>query len=180
MQILFGILHIGFVTKYLSDSIVNGFISGAALHVVVSQIDKLLGVKLGENHLIFVLIGDFINIFSHIKSANWITIVISVVSILVLYLVKTFVNERYKKKLPFPIPVELFVVSARNVSTGSFICQSRAVHSHSQVIVATVVSYYAEFSERNVKVIGALAKGYVLNYRTNYQALSDNNLLAFQ
>ena len=61
--------------------------------------------------MIFVMIGDLINIFSNIKSANWITIVISVVSIIVLYLVKVYINERYKKKLPFPIPIELFVVS---------------------------------------------------------------------
>lgn len=57
IQVIFGILHIGFVTKYLSDSIVNGFTCAAAFHVVVSQISTLLGIKLGDNHLAFVLIG---------------------------------------------------------------------------------------------------------------------------
>jgi MFS superfamily sulfate permease-like transporter len=57
IQIIFSILHIGFVTKYLSDSIVNGFTCGAAFHVVVSQISTLLGIKLGDTHIPFVIVG---------------------------------------------------------------------------------------------------------------------------
>lgn len=57
IQCLFAIFHFGVVTKYLSDSIVNGFTTGAAFHVVVSQIPTLLGIKLGEGHLPVVLIG---------------------------------------------------------------------------------------------------------------------------
>lgn len=57
IQIIFAVLHIGVVTKYLSDSIVNGFTTGAAFHVVVSQISTLLGIKLGDTHIPFVLVG---------------------------------------------------------------------------------------------------------------------------
>ena len=57
IQVIFSILHVGFVTKYLSDAIVNGFTCGAAYHVVVSQISTLLGIKLGDSHLAFVLVG---------------------------------------------------------------------------------------------------------------------------
>ena len=57
IQVIMSILHIGFVTKYLSDSIVNGFTCGAAFHVVVSQISTLLGIKLGDTHIPFVLVG---------------------------------------------------------------------------------------------------------------------------
>lgn len=57
IQCLFAIFHFGVVTKYLSDSIVNGFTAGAAFHVVVSQIPTLLGIKLGDTHLPVVLIG---------------------------------------------------------------------------------------------------------------------------
>ena len=59
IQIILAILHVGFVTKYLSDAIVNGFTCGAAYHVVTSQIPTLLGIKLGDTHLAFVLIGVF-------------------------------------------------------------------------------------------------------------------------
>lgn len=57
IQCLFAVFHFGVVTKYLSDSIVNGFTTGAAFHVVVSQIPTLLGIKLGDMHLPVVLIG---------------------------------------------------------------------------------------------------------------------------
>ena len=35
---LFGVLHVGAVTKYLSDSIVNGFTCGASYQIFISQI----------------------------------------------------------------------------------------------------------------------------------------------
>lgn len=55
IQITFGICHVGYVTKYLSDSIVNGFTTGAAYHVVVSQIPTLLGIKTNEEGSTFLL-----------------------------------------------------------------------------------------------------------------------------
>lgn len=57
IHIGFAILHVGVVTKYLSDAIVNGFTIGAAYHVVTSQINTLLGITLGESDLPFVMIG---------------------------------------------------------------------------------------------------------------------------
>jgi MFS superfamily sulfate permease-like transporter len=55
--ILFSILHIGALTKYLSDAIVNGFTTGAAYHVICSQISVLLGITLEKNKSYFVLIS---------------------------------------------------------------------------------------------------------------------------
>ena len=57
IQIIFAILHLGFVTKYLSDSIVKGFICGSAYHVVVSQINALLGIRLERTEIPFALIA---------------------------------------------------------------------------------------------------------------------------
>ena len=56
-HILFSLLHVGAVTKYLSDSIVNGFTCGAAYQTVISQVPTLLGIKLGEIKIPFVIIG---------------------------------------------------------------------------------------------------------------------------
>ena len=44
-KLLFAILHVGFFTKYLSDFIVAGFTTGAAFHIVLSQVNPLLGEK---------------------------------------------------------------------------------------------------------------------------------------
>ena len=57
LHFLFSILHVGVVTKYLSDTIVNGFTCGAAYQIVVSQIPNLLGITVGDVTIPFVIIG---------------------------------------------------------------------------------------------------------------------------
>ena len=52
-----GILHTGIITKYLSDSIVNGFTLGAAYQIFVSQIGTILGLKLGKVDIPLALIA---------------------------------------------------------------------------------------------------------------------------
>jgi MFS superfamily sulfate permease-like transporter len=68
IQIIFGLVHVGFVTKYLSDTIVNGFTCGAAFHVIVSQIGTLLGLKLQGIHIPFVIIGVSLAFFFTFKT----------------------------------------------------------------------------------------------------------------
>jgi MFS superfamily sulfate permease-like transporter len=88
------ILHVGCVTKYLSDAIVNGFVVGAAYHVVISQIPSLLGIKLGEEHMPFVIIGELIQIAKHIGETKPATVVISIIACIFLYVIKVHVNEK--------------------------------------------------------------------------------------
>ena len=57
VHVIFSIFHIGVVTKYLSDAIVNGFTCGAAYQTVTSQIPTLLGINLGEIKIPFVIVG---------------------------------------------------------------------------------------------------------------------------
>ncbi len=48
-----------------------------------------------------------------IREINIASAIISVSTILTIFLVKHFVNDRFKKKLLVPIPVELIVVNAK-------------------------------------------------------------------
>lgn len=41
-----GIFRLGFFSSYLSDQLISGFTTGAAVHVFVAQLDKILGVKI--------------------------------------------------------------------------------------------------------------------------------------
>lgn len=45
-QLLLGVLHLGFVTTFMSDQVVAGFTTAAAVHVFTSQLNKVIGVKL--------------------------------------------------------------------------------------------------------------------------------------
>lgn len=46
IHIVMAILHCGYVTVFLSDSIVQGFTTGCAIHIITSQIPTLLGIRI--------------------------------------------------------------------------------------------------------------------------------------
>uniref|UniRef100_A0A4W6D1K6 Solute carrier family 26 member 5 n=1 Tax=Lates calcarifer TaxID=8187 RepID=A0A4W6D1K6_LATCA len=126
IQIVLGLLRFGFVAIYLTEPLVRGFTTAAAVHVVVSQLKYLLGVKTprfsGPLSAIYVSLmapGGFtglsvIEVLGHITSTNITTLILGLVCLVFLYVVKDL-NERFKKKLPIPIPGEIIVVI---VSTG--------------------------------------------------------------
>ncbi|AWP00965.1 putative prestin [Scophthalmus maximus] len=114
IQILFGVLRFGFVTIYLTEPLVRGFTTAASLHVFVSQLKYLLGVKTQRFCGVLSIVYSLKAVLWNITSTNVATLILGLVGIVFLYLVK-YVNERFKKKLPVPIPGEIIVVM---VSTG--------------------------------------------------------------
>ena len=44
-----GVLRLGIVTTYLSEPLVKGFTTGAAVHVFTSQFPKLFGITVKRN-----------------------------------------------------------------------------------------------------------------------------------
>ncbi|KAL3048591.1 hypothetical protein OYC64_007193 [Pagothenia borchgrevinki] len=114
IQFVFGLLRFGFVAIYLTEPLVRGFTTAAAVHVVVSQLKYLLGVKTPRFSGPFSALFSIQAVFSDITSTNVSTLILGLVCIVFLYVVKDL-NERFKKKLPIPIPGEIIVVI---VSTG--------------------------------------------------------------
>ncbi|KAL3878660.1 hypothetical protein ACJMK2_030991 [Sinanodonta woodiana] len=137
VQILMGICHLGFVTTYMSDALISGFTTGCAVHVFTSQVKYMFGLHIPRSDGMFQIIQTYIYIFEHISQTNYMPFVISVVCIIILYVVKMYVNQKYKSKLKIPVPIELIVV-----------------------ILGTVVSYFANLSETHqVKVVGKVPAG---------------------
>ena len=64
-QIIMGILRLGVVGIVLSDHLVSGFTTAAAIHVVVSQTKNLLGVQVPRFNGPFKVIRSIVAIFSH-------------------------------------------------------------------------------------------------------------------
>ncbi|XP_039998602.1 prestin [Xiphias gladius] len=114
IQIVFGLLRFGFVAIYLTEPLVRGFTTAASVHVVVSQLKYLLGVKTQRFSGPLSAIYSVKAVFSDIASTNVTTLILGLVCLVFLYAVKDL-NERFKKKLPVPIPGEIIVVI---VSTG--------------------------------------------------------------
>ncbi|XP_072528952.1 prestin [Salminus brasiliensis] len=114
IQLFLGILRFGFVAIYLAEPLVRGFTTAAAVHVFVSQLKYLFGVKTKRFSGPLSVLYSLIAVFKEITSTNIATLIVGFVCIVFLYGVKD-VNERFKKKLPIPIPGEIIVVI---VSTG--------------------------------------------------------------
>ncbi|VDM37959.1 unnamed protein product [Toxocara canis] len=93
---IMSLLQLHFITAYLSDPLVGGFTTGAACHVFASQLPKLLA-------------KDFVLSLNNI---NGIEALISVFSISILKIGKSFINPPIQRRIHVPVPFELFVMTA--------------------------------------------------------------------
>ncbi|KAG8577276.1 hypothetical protein GDO81_010121 [Engystomops pustulosus] len=136
-QLALGLLQVGFIVVYLSDSLISGFTTAAAIHVLVSQLKFLFGLTVepfsGPLSLFYTLEG----IFTKITKTNIADLVTSIIIMVVVFIVKE-INDRYKSKIPVPIPIEVIMT-----------------------VIATGVSYAFNFQEKyQVDIVGKLQKGF--------------------
>lgn len=137
-QVLMGVLQVGFVSVYLSDSLLSGFATGASLTILTSQFKYLLGLKIPRPQGWFTLFKTWFAIFSNLAQTNLCDLITSLVCLAVLIPTKE-INDRFKSKLKAPIPFELFVV-----------------------IIATVASHFGHFnSEYGSGVAGDIPTGFL-------------------
>ncbi|XP_060065920.1 sulfate anion transporter 1-like [Ylistrum balloti] len=137
IQVIFGACRLGFVTTYMSDPLVSGFTTGAAVHVFTSQVKYIFGLDIPRFGNLFQIVYTYKAIFSSIHETQLATIVTSAVCIVVIYLVKVQINQRFKDKLKIPLPIELIVV-----------------------IAGTLVSHFLKFKVKyEMKVVGEIPAG---------------------
>ncbi|CAF2630360.1 unnamed protein product [Rotaria sp. Silwood2] len=110
IHLAMAILHFGYVTVYLSDSIVQGFTTGCSIHIITSQIPSLLGIKIKTVTGQSKVIKNWIEIFKNIKYSNGATCIIAGISIALFAGVRDQINERFKGRMPMPVPIELIIV----------------------------------------------------------------------
>ncbi|NXF85114.1 S26A3 protein, partial [Eubucco bourcierii] len=136
-QLLLGVLQFGFIVIYLSQSLISGFTTAAAVHVLVSQLKFMLQLPVPGFNIPLGIIYTLESIFSQISQTNVADLVTSLIVLLIVFVVKE-INDRYKEKLPTPIPIELLVT-----------------------VLAALISYFINFEEKfNVAVVGKLEEGF--------------------
>jgi solute carrier family 26 protein len=64
LQLLMYVFRMGIVCTLLSDTLVNGFTTGAAIHVLTSQVKDLLGLRIARHEGPFNIV--FVSIISTI------------------------------------------------------------------------------------------------------------------
>ncbi|MGH0128621.1 UNVERIFIED_CONTAM: hypothetical protein FKN15_058450 [Acipenser sinensis] len=84
-QLGLGLLQVGFIVIYLSETLISGFTTAAAIHIMTLE-----------------------SIFTQITGSNVADIVTSIIIIVNVFIVKE-INERCKAQLPVPIPIEVIM-----------------------------------------------------------------------
>uniref|UniRef100_A0A8C9MU62 Solute carrier family 26 member 4 n=1 Tax=Serinus canaria TaxID=9135 RepID=A0A8C9MU62_SERCA len=118
LQVIFGVLQIGFIVRYLADPLVGGFTTAAAFQVLVSQLNIVLNISTKNMDMFYAVIFIFqtlVETFEKIGTTNIADLVAGLLTIFVCMVVKE-INDRFKHKIPIPIPIEVIVVIATGIS----------------------------------------------------------------
>uniref|UniRef100_A0A8C4LEV0 SLC26A/SulP transporter domain-containing protein n=1 Tax=Equus asinus asinus TaxID=83772 RepID=A0A8C4LEV0_EQUAS len=102
-------LQLGVLSTFLSEPVVKALTSGAALHVLVSQLPSLLGLPLPRQIGCFALFKTLAAVLTALPRSNPAELTISALSLALLVPVKEL-NVRFRDRLPTPIPGEIVMV----------------------------------------------------------------------
>ncbi|KAL3876532.1 hypothetical protein ACJMK2_034373 [Sinanodonta woodiana] len=133
-----GLLKLGVMTTYLSTAFTSGLSTAAAIHIIVSQIPKALGLQVSRAHGIGKIVITLINIFKSIAKSNVASIVTALICGIIVFVVKFYVNERFKEKLKLPVPIDLVII-----------------------VLATIISHFARFNKVfNIEIVKNIPLGF--------------------
>ncbi|WP_054637752.1 SulP family inorganic anion transporter [Thalassobacillus sp. C254] len=97
IQLLMGVLKLGFLVNFMSHAVISGFTSAAAIIIGLSQLKHLIGVSLEADKDVFLILWETVNRVSEI---NPLTLSVGVISIILLIFLKNIIP-----KIPAPLIV---------------------------------------------------------------------------
>ncbi|MFN8470451.1 MAG: SulP family inorganic anion transporter, partial [Caldilineaceae bacterium] len=86
-----GLARLGFITQFLSKPVMDGFVSGLAIFVVVGQLNKLFGVPKPDGNTV----ARFLGIVKELPQANWVAFAVGAATLALLFLLPL-----WNKKIP--------------------------------------------------------------------------------
>lgn len=104
IQMTMGLLRFGFVVNLLSRPVITGFTGAASLIIGFSQLKHMLGVDLGRNLNIFVLLGEA---GTRLGEAHIPSLLIGVIGIVILVM-----SRKWFPRIPGPILVVILSAAA--------------------------------------------------------------------
>ncbi len=90
IQLLLGVMKMGFLVNFLSKPVINGFTSGAAIIIMFSQLKHLLGANIPGSNRFHQLV---LNLFDNLGDTNLFDLIIGITGILLIVLLKKW-NRR--------------------------------------------------------------------------------------
>jgi sulfate permease, SulP family len=94
--LLGGLLRLGFVTAFISHSVMTGFIFGLAIHIAVSQAPKIFGLPHGHGETV----DQLWHLVGQMGEANWVTFLLGAGALVLLYLL-----EARSPRTPAPLVI---------------------------------------------------------------------------
>ncbi|KAK2091096.1 hypothetical protein P7K49_030380 [Saguinus oedipus] len=117
-QVGLGLVHFGFVVTYLSEPLVRGYTTAAAVQVFVSQLKYVFELHLSSHSGPLSLIYTVLEVCWKLPDSKVGTMVTAAVAGVALVLVK-LLNDKLQQQLPMPIPGELLtLIGATSISYG--------------------------------------------------------------
>lgn len=110
IQLILYLCRLGVVATLLSDTLVSGLTTGAAIHVFTSQVKDLFGLQLPKFPGNFDVVFTYYEIFRNIASLNVVATSLSAVTCIMLIVNNELVKPRLAKLTIIPVPMELLLV----------------------------------------------------------------------
>nr|XP_018916948.1 PREDICTED: prestin-like isoform X1 [Bemisia tabaci] len=109
-QILFGIFRLGSLSVLMSETLVSGFTTGAAILVLTSQVKHLFGIPLKTRVGSLKVVYTYRDLFNNIHLTNFWTLGMGLIVASLLYFYQQVIKPRVSKHIPVPIPTELIAI----------------------------------------------------------------------
>lgn len=110
LHLAMGFFRLGTLSALLSDPLVNGFTTGAAVHVAVSQLKDLLGVQVPRYKGAFKIVFTVIDLFKSIPKTNVVALVICLCIMVFMTICNEWLKPCLRKHCRLPFPGELISV----------------------------------------------------------------------
>ncbi|MGR3278777.1 SulP family inorganic anion transporter [Acaryochloris marina NIES-2412] len=141
LQVLMGVVRLGFLVNFLSHAVISGFTSAAAIIIGFSQLKHLLGLQLPKTESFPELLQE---IWQHLPQRNSITLILGLTSLVVLLVINHQLQPLLEK---LGIPQNLILPLTRS---GPLLL----------VLVNTVLVWGLQLHEvAQVKIIGEIPAG---------------------
>uniref|UniRef100_A0A8C9MH85 Solute carrier family 26 member 7 n=1 Tax=Serinus canaria TaxID=9135 RepID=A0A8C9MH85_SERCA len=109
IQVVMFVLQLGSATFLLTEPVISAMTTGAATHVVTSQVKYLLGMKMPYMSGPLAFFHIYAYVFENIRSVQLEALLLSLLSIVVLVLVKEL-NEKFHRNIKVVLPIDLLLV----------------------------------------------------------------------
>ncbi|XP_077189836.1 testis anion transporter 1 isoform X2 [Paroedura picta] len=108
IQLLLGFVGLGYVTTYLSETLMNAYLTAAALHVIVSQFSFIFGIVIDFHSGPLAIFYNVVHYCMGLPKANSTSILLFLLSLVMLRVSKC-IKITYKHS-PVEFPMELLLI----------------------------------------------------------------------